>query len=279
MKHPKIALLALFAVFSLFAILRFTSEKRTTSKNLRSDDKNQSIRPEESSRDTERLQVAGLDISISYPDHTSERLKKQIHEDIVLIFQHMKRHSFVEISGEMTMEQNGRSLELQRFLNFEGPGAYRPDELDGKFGGIARINGEESLIMPSQLVDAYRSALRLKEKHSEKYEKLEKFIMTVNQATREQPVDLSPNQLLWTGESSIPEPNQIPDAVKNFSAVSLRQPSLLDYFEPTDQQNKNLPNLATKTLILESGTDIPGSEQVLVFQGGRWKFWYGRLGT
>jgi hypothetical protein len=201
----------------------------------------------------------------------SDELKRVILHDIELIYGYFQTHQFYELFEKPSFRISGENIVAEKALYFK-PQAQRPDAHQDNFGQIGKIKNKDSVIFSESLVSAYQVAYERKKQFRAEYQKLQQFIDDVNRATADKPLKLSPDDLMWTDDKTIPQPNEIPNTVRTVSEITFRAPSILDFQENLEARNSDMPWLGAKAYIVEEG--IPKIEQPLVYQNGRWKLFY-----
>jgi hypothetical protein len=248
-----------------------TLRSNITGKSVEIDNKNNSI-------DTSKIQIADISIPLLWGDEIEEEVRGVIVKDISLVYAHMVSHAFYDLPDDgPKFNVNGVPQIAEKVIYFKGDGDYRPKQFENVFGRIVKRKGVDTMVIPSTLIKEYSIAIDRKNRFAKEYQELQEFIKAVNLATRDSPLQLQPDELMYTSDSSITQPNAIPNVVRTFSEVSLREPSILEYHEiPEANQQNGAPTLLAASYILREGTHIPDAEQVLVYHQGRWKFLYGR---
>lgn len=225
-----------------------------------------------------RIQVADFDMPLVFEDQTlSEEFKQVILADIHLVYGHSSGHTIYDAQKQLSYKD--KSFQSSNWVSFDGIGVRRPKEFSENSDTIININGIDHLFVTIELSDSYRQAWTLRNANKNIYRELEEFLQEANLSTRENPIDRTPDDLMWTPQKNIPQPSEIPNIVQTFSHESMRSPSLLEIKENTTPLSDEEPIFSAKAYFFKDDTNIPQTEIILVYHKGLWKFVYAQLGT
>lgn len=109
-------------------------------------------------------------------------LKNAIAADLEIVLSHLDKASFEQREKPRTIPCKNKELELTHRLVRRSKGRSIPSDVfpdvlkSGHFGQAVRTNGTYSLVIEEKVIDKYKIALTLKNKHPEMFAKLNDFI-------------------------------------------------------------------------------------------------------
>jgi hypothetical protein len=237
----------------------------------------------------ERLKIADIDMPIAFEGEVSEVLKQVILSDIHMIYGHMKSHKIYELHKKISPEE--MELSLTKKLSFEGQGRHWPKEHRETFGRIARLDQEDTVVLPEKLIDAYRLAWEARNKDPQKYEKFEFFINWLNTASMKELKEDNPYWLY--GRDGVSDENpELASEIKHRllgderSNLRFRHPSILE-FTYVDQGTLIKEKAEGKLPIgvtLAGGyylneNNIPVQQALFLYDGNKWHIAFAPPGT
>lgn len=167
--------------------------------SLKEDEENKADRPEV-------LVIGDLEIPLLFEKKISEDLKQFILEDFHVLFKNSKNYEICNLeklqqpSGDVIniAEANFRVMKRLFFLS-----SRPPDLLHENLGDIVIQNGVDKLVVPEIILDAYKDAFFLTNKHTLEFKSLRDFVEMITRSTEERPFTLHPKDVFYMPDSPV----------------------------------------------------------------------------
>lgn len=226
---------------------------------------------------TEALVAGSLSIPVVFEDNPQDQLSKEqrieVVRDIQLIYGHLDQFETYD-TNPREMKLDGIGLTVVKKIKFVGSGRYFPLAHRDAFGLLAGKPDRYNLVIPSELISAYRQALDFIANNRQAFDQLKLFLPESGNHT-EAWAKLVAADVVWTPDSvnmSSKTRERIFSQIKN---ARIRRPSILDFLSiEKDAANSGFPELPEgsivgKALILD-GKNIPQNYEAIVYIGGTW---------
>ncbi len=237
-----------------------------------------------------------------------EALQQVIADDLAEIFGHVKEIRFraravaeegvtiisvgkYPVSYEAT--DDDMSLPFTHWFSFPGVRTLRPEALKDEFTRVVTYNGQKYLLVTKDLIKAYRTAWRQKQRNAEAYEKLDTFVsslndlaqggITIDELPRSVPEMHYLEELSDEGLAELRSPQAIQGFARSFQRMTqVVRPSILrvferEYYREAYDSNgwEDVPlsgKLYTELFFIEDG-ELHSSLWPLMYVGGEWKIY------
>lgn len=291
-------ILAIGIAISIFALVLFLgnlySEKRSGNKGddiAFSQSSTLSEKGESSFKSVSKLEnkkvvrpeifmASDLEIPLLFENDVSSEVRQFILKDFEMLFEHAQDYelydlSQLEKSARSLVGVDGLDLLVEKRLFFL---SSRPPTLLHKYlGNVVNQNGVDKLLVPNLILEAYKDAFVLTQKFSVEFEALGDFVGMITNSTEEEPFTLHPKDVFYMPNSPVfarleQEPELLIEAQKFYSKTTrVRMPSVLNFEEIPQEQQKDGIYLKAKGYSLEGQPAVPSVEIGFVYHNGYWK--------
>lgn len=228
----------------------------------------------------EVVAVGDLEIPLIFPNGVADPLKQFILADFKVIFEFSEDYEVYELNrgvqaNERDVNVNGVDYMVKRRLSFRS--SRPPSLLHKKLGDLVDQNGVDKLVVPEIVVDEYKEAFELVRIYSDEFKALGDFVKLVTDSSGESPFLLHPKDVFYMPGSPIlmrleEDPRLVGEAQRYYSeATRVRMPSVLEFEEIPQDQQKHGIYLKAKGWALDGEPPTPSVEVGFVFHDGRWK--------
>lgn len=247
--------------------------EKNVNPSLKEGEKNNVDRPEV-------LIIGDLEIPLLFENKISDALKQFILEDFRVLFESSRNYEIYDLAELEQPSGNviniaGSDFRVIKRLFFLS--SRPPDLLHKYLGEIIIQNGVDKLVVPDIILNAYKDAFSLTNKHALEFESLRDFVEMITSSTEEKPFTLHPKDVFYMPDSLVltrleQKPELISEAQRFYSKTTrVRMPSVLDFHEiPTERQSDEI-YLHAKGYSMEGEPAVPTVETGFVYHDGRWK--------
>lgn len=216
------------------------------------------------------LRAGGRDFNIRLAGNgnISDEVKSAIYHELNLIYSHLDKHDVMPLRRPQQMPVNDEFLQIKDFVHFKGKGRYFPKSHTGKIGFIVG----EDLIVPESIVEDYREALEQKKKYAAEYAQLLEAINQLNELEKHK--NVVPSSWFYIDPAAANSGLHLPDIssedfIAEYTKYGYRQPSLLDIKERKEESSGVL---TAKVYVRNQEGRVDNALPLLIYEGGRWKF-------
>lgn len=232
------------------------------------------------------LLIEGITIPVVFQDITqpnlSEAERLEVIADFQMIYGHLDLSETYDIPPRV-ITAGGGEITISKMAYATGPGQHFPEAHLNNFGLLSGEKGNYRLVVPLELISAYRSAFDFRDAHPEAFKSLDSFLPAGDPAPPKT-IGLTPVDLIWTQSPSTLTLEMGERILKETNLSRFRRPSILEYFKVSEDDNSlGLPGLPEGTIAgiamqVQDG-NIPKQSVVLVYIDGLWKIGIAPFGT
>jgi len=231
------------------------------------------------------LLIGGIALPVIFQDTTHPTLsdgeRLEVIADFQMIYGHLNLSESYDIPPQL-MTAAGEKITVSKMAYATGPGQYFPDAHKNTFGLLSRDKDSYRLVVPVQLINAYRKAFDFREANQDAFERMDSLLPPGDPAAL-RTSGKSPTDLIWTRSPSDLTTEMGERFIKEANLSRFRRPSILEYYQVKDNSWKGLPGLPDGTIVgiamhVHNG-NIPKQPIVLVYIKGRWKIGIAPFGT
>lgn len=232
------------------------------------------------------LLLGGTILPVIFQDTTQPTLsdaeRLEAIADFQMIYGHLDLSESYDIPPKV-MTAGGGEITISKMAYATGPGQHFPEPHMNTFGQLSGAMGSYRLVVPIELMTAYRSAFDFREANREAFESLDSFLPAGDPGSL-QTFGMSLADLIWTRSPSTLTPEMGERILQEVGLIRVRRPSILEYFKVGGDDNSfGLPGLPDGTIVgiamqIQDG-NIPKQPVVLVYIEGRWKIGIAPFGT
>lgn len=222
------------------------------------------------------LVAGGLSIPLVFEDNLqaalSEEQRTEVIRDIQLIYGHLDQFATYE-TDPREFRAGGIDLTVVKKIQVIGSGRYFPPAHRNTFGLLSGEPGNYKIVIPSDLIEAYRQALDFVATNRQAFDQLNLFLPESGNCS-EAWAKLEASDVVWTPDSLNVSPNTIERIFNQMKNARIRKPSILDFTAENDEAHSGLTGLPEgsivgKTLLLD-GRDFPQNYEAIVYFAGKW---------
>ncbi len=240
----------------------------------------------------ERLQIADLDMPLVFEGAISEELKQVVLADIHMIYNEGVTYSKYDWSGRPdnpAFNLSGRNYVSSETINLKA--SQVPNIVHRNLSRIIQVNGVDNVVVPEELISAYRKAWEARKAAPEKYESLEPFIDWLNTAPMEELKAKNPFWLFGYDGISDAYPEKAAELrngllPKTREDLRVSHPSILEFTYldrealETEGATEQLPvgvTLADGKYVDEN--EVPYQQALFLYDGEEWHIAFAPAGT
>lgn len=235
-----------------------------------------SLRPAQS---TEVLVAVGLSIPVVFEDNPQDSLSKEeraeVVRDIQLIYGHLDQFETYN-TNPRELKSDGIELTVVKKIQFVGSGRYFPLAHRDTFGLLSGGPDHYKLVIPSELISAYREALDFISNNWQAFDRLKLFLPESGNHS-EAWAKLVAADVVWTPDSLNMHTKTKERIFSQLKNARIRRPSMLDFFIPgKDAAHSGLPELPEGSIVGKvfalDEKNVPQNYEAIVYVGERWYF-------
>lgn len=227
------------------------------------------------------VRIAGCDILLSFEgEDLREDTQRLIADDLAVVLQSVDEVSFSALTEkEHSVYEREHGLSVTHKLDLGCHRKFLPDVLRTRLGPAVQIGQAHSLIIASEVVDAYQKALKLKGSHPVMFERVDDFLGTLRtpEAREQVAADSQKARNLfyfykvepWEQDEHY-RMNLLPGP-----SASVRRPSLLDFTTLRavlkDEAAPEMPAFRTLICAKEGGKEYVDKWPPFVYVEGQWR--------
>jgi len=217
-----------------------------------------------------RLDVNDIDLPVFFQEQSlSEEKKKTILQDYRQILTGLEAqkayYSIIQVYG-----QGDNAIRATKKLKYSASYIKIPDGFEDEFGIVfTSKNGQEQILIPQKLSDAYKDAIRLKLTYQASYDAFPDFIQLMNHLTAEK---LPPVRdiLYLHGEAQKLADEAVDktpqDFIEGYGRHRYAPGSLLELTEKDGR-------LMASMYVMDKGSGKRVGEMPIIYDAGRWKIY------
>lgn len=238
------------------------------------------------SHNDHKLLLGRITLPVIFQDTAQPSLSEaeflEIIEDLQMIYGHLDMSGTYDIPPRV-IAAGGEEITISKMAYATGSGQHFPEAHMNIFGMLTGDKENYRIVIPKELMTAYRSAFDFRNANVEAFERMDSLLPAGDLASPKtsgvQPVDI-----IWVRSPSMLTPEIGARILKEASLSRFRRPSILEYFTVSGEDNPvGLPGLPDGTIVgiakqVENG-NIPKQSVVLVYIDGRWKIGIAPFGT
>ena len=219
-----------------------------------------------------RFKSRGLDIPVVFEDESFPEYQKQmVMEDYQSVLGDLQPQGRYGVRKKASFSRDDKNYSVNEAIHFQGRKKW-PDGYENLFGVVAKSDdGSESLIIPKELSDGYRSVYELEKSHESAFSELADFVDLMNNidtAELESIFDVMylPGEMQkYHDEVESKEISQFRDAYKGYNYF---KSSVLNYhMESIDGTEK----LVTEIIMEDKTGDHRKRNVPVVYDNDKWK--------
>ena len=222
------------------------------------------------------LVAGGLFIPLVFEDNLqatlSEEQRAEVIRDIQLIYGHLDQFATYETDC-LELRAGGIDLTVAKKIQFIGSGRYFPPAHRDTFGLLSGEPGNYKIVIPFELIAAYRQALDFVATNRQAFDQLNLFLPESGNCS-EAWAKLEASDVVWTPDSLNISPKTKERIFNQMKNARIRKPSILDFTAENDEAHSGLTGLPEGSIVgkalLLDGRGVPQNYEAIVYLGGKW---------